>query len=67
MDRGNGRQEVSWSRAVKEVQERPRLVMLVSCQSVGRGVEATDDSVLAGLGPRLAEAGVPAVVAMQGN
>ncbi|MCB0152816.1 MAG: SIR2 family protein, partial [Caldilineaceae bacterium] len=41
----------------------------VSCQSAGSGDEPTtqDDGVLAALGPRLAEAGVPAVIAMQGN
>ena len=42
--------------------ERPRLVVLASCQSAGRG-----GGDLAGLGPRLAEVGVPAVVAMQNN
>jgi hypothetical protein len=54
---------------IYELQERPRLVVLVSCQSAGSGAEPTtqDDGALAGLGPRLAEAGVPAVIAMQGN
>ena len=54
---------------IYELQDRPRLVVLVSCQSAGSGAEATtqDDGALAGLGPRLAEAGVPAVIAMQGN
>ncbi|MCB0059513.1 MAG: CHAT domain-containing protein [Caldilinea sp.] len=54
---------------IYELQERPRLVVLVSCQSAGSGDEPTtqDDGVLAALGPRLAEAGVPAVIAMQGN
>jgi hypothetical protein len=47
----------------------PRLVVLASCQSAGSGEEARSDDrgVLAALGPRLAEAGIPAVVAMQGN
>ncbi|HEX6263892.1 MAG TPA: CHAT domain-containing protein [Actinomycetota bacterium] len=47
----------------------PRLVVLASCQSAGAGAERTseDAGVLAALGPRLAEIGVPAVVAMQGN
>lgn len=47
----------------------PRLVVLASCQSGGTGEEAhsEDEGVLAALGPRLAEAGIPAVVAMQGN
>jgi hypothetical protein len=54
---------------IYELQDRPRLVVLVSCQSAGTGGEPTtqDDGALAGLGPRLAEAGVPAVIAMQGN
>ena len=58
---------------IAELEERPRLAMLVSCQSVGAGtVESTesttqDNGALSGLGPRLAEVGVPAVIAMQGN
>jgi hypothetical protein len=55
---------------IYELEERPRLVVLVSCQSAGAGtVESTgqDSGALSGLGPRLAEAGVPAVIAMQGN
>jgi CHAT domain-containing protein len=48
---------------IKELQKRPRLVMLVSCQSAGKG---TGDA-LSAIGPRLAEAGVPAVIAMQDN
>ncbi|HEX5690980.1 MAG TPA: CHAT domain-containing protein, partial [Roseiflexaceae bacterium] len=54
---------------IKGLRERPRLVMLVSCQSAGTGdsVRAANEGALAGLGPRLAEAGIPAVVAMQGN
>lgn len=54
---------------IYELHDRPRLIVLVSCQSAGSGGDATtqDNGVLAALGPRLAEAGVPAVVAMQGN
>lgn len=55
---------------VSELEDRPRLAVLVSCQSAGAGeAEPTshDNGALAGLGPRLAEAGVPAVIAMQGN
>lgn len=54
---------------ISELPKRPRLVVLASCQSAGTGDEArsSDDGVLAALGPRLAEAGVPAVLAMQGN
>ena len=47
---------------IRELQERPRLVVLASCQSAGH---TQDRGSLAGLGPRLAEAGVPAVIAMQ--
>jgi hypothetical protein len=47
----------------------PRLVVLASCQSAGMAVEwaSKDGGALAALGPQLAEAGVPAVVAMQGD
>ena len=47
----------------------PRLIVLSSCQSAGTGKAwaSTDDGALAALGPRLAEAGVPAVLGMQGN
>jgi hypothetical protein len=48
--------------AIRELDRRPRMVVLASCQSAGKGGVG-----LAALGPRLAEAGVPAVVAMQGN
>jgi hypothetical protein len=41
---------------------RPRLVFLASCQSAGDGSR----DALAALGPRLAAAGIPAVIAMQG-
>ena len=48
---------------------RPSLAMLGSCQSAGEGGvrTTTDDGALAGLGPRLAGAGIAAVIAMQGN
>ena len=53
---------------IGELAQPPGLVLLVSCQSAGSGGESTHDGgALAGLGPRLAAAGVPAVVAMQGN
>ena len=48
---------------IRELQNRPRLVVLISCQSAGKG---TGDALTA-IGPRLAEAGVPAVLAMQDN
>lgn len=54
---------------LSELKQRPRLVVLASCQSAGTGGEAqtTDGGVLAALGPRMAQAGIPAVIAMQGN
>lgn len=54
---------------IEELRERPRLVVLVSCHSAGdgtpgiAGLGTTPQATLAG---RLAEAGVPAVLAMQG-
>ena len=48
---------------IKELQEPPRLIVLASCQSAGKGA----GDALQALGPRLAQAGVPAVIAMQGN
>lgn len=50
------------ARRFAELPQRPRLAVLISCASAGAG----DERALAALGPRLAEAGVPAVVAMQG-
>lgn len=53
---------------MSELRERPRLVVLASCQSAGEGEPSTvDSSPLAAIGPRLAEAGIPAVLAMQGK
>ncbi len=54
---------------LKELQHRPRLVVLASCQSAGSGNNSrtSDEGALAALGPSLAEAGIPAVLAMQGN
>lgn len=46
------------------LEESPGLAVLISCQSAGSGEH--DGSALAGLGPLLASAGVPAVLAMQG-
>jgi hypothetical protein len=54
----------------KTLQNLPRLVVLISCQSGGNEGNAeslADHAVLSAIGPRLAEAGVPAVLAMQGN
>ncbi|MGC1377643.1 MAG: CHAT domain-containing protein [Anaerolineales bacterium] len=48
---------------IKELQKPPRLAVLVSCQSAGNG----SGEALSALGPRLVEAGIPAVIAMQAN
>ena len=59
----------------KELDARklPRLVILASCESAGAGQSSANtpaevgDGVRVALGPRLVSAGVPAVVAMQGQ
>jgi CHAT domain/SIR2-like domain len=54
---------------VGELQKGPRLVVLASCQSAGDGKQvdtAQRTSVQATLAGRLADAGVPAIIAMQG-
>jgi len=48
---------------IQDMENRPRLIILASCQSAGKGA----GQALQALGPRLAEAGVPAIIAMQGN
>ncbi len=52
-----------------DLRQRPRLIVLASCQSAGQGDKArTDDhGALSALGPLLARVGIPAVLAMQGN
>jgi hypothetical protein len=54
---------------VRELRNPPALIVLASCQSAGAGSEArtSDAGVLASIGPGLAEAGVPAILAMQGD
>jgi hypothetical protein len=49
---------------LRELPQRPMLVVLASCQSAG---QPTAGEALSALGPRLAEAGIPAVIAMQAN
>ena len=51
---------------LSELQNRPRLVVLASCQSAGVD-NRNNGQTLAALGPLLAEAGIPAVIAMQGS
>ena len=62
LDEGRPDQGLDLVQMIRELDHRPRMVVLASCQSAGRGGVG-----MAGLGPRLAEAGVPAVIAMQGN
>jgi hypothetical protein len=54
---------------IRDLARTPRLIVLASCQSAGdtRDRHSEDGGVMAALGPRLAEAGVPAVLAMQGD
>jgi CHAT domain/SIR2-like domain len=55
---------------LSNLQSRPSLVILASCQSAGNangGRSSGDGGVLAALGPRLAGVGIPAVLAMQGD
>jgi hypothetical protein len=54
---------------LNELRLLPRLIVLASCQSAGSGDSSStgDKGILAALGPRLAEAGIPAVLAMQDN
>lgn len=51
------------ARAISYLQDLPRLVVLASCESAG----GVDGGALRATGPLLARAGVPAVIAMQGN
>jgi hypothetical protein len=59
------------ARRIGELVERPRLVVLASCESAGSEQVSTQALVAAGqlvpLAPALAEAGVHAVLAMQGK
>ena len=48
---------------IRALAQRPRLIILASCQSAGNSA----GDAMAALGPRLAEIGIPAVIAMQGN
>jgi CHAT domain/SIR2-like domain len=47
---------------IDQLMQRPRLFILAACQSAGDGMSQAFTS----LGPRLAMAGIPAVIAMQG-
>jgi hypothetical protein len=54
---------------LKQLEEQPRLVVLVSCQSAGASPNdrTNDRGALVALGPRLASAGIPAVLAMRSD
>ncbi len=72
-DKGNiaGEWGAELAKRLKELPQRPRLVVLASCQSAGDGLteEASQGPLnsLTTLGALLANAGVPAVIAMQGK
>jgi len=59
---------IDFARRLEELSTRPRLIVLASCDSAG---SLSDDenapNQLAALGPRLSQAGIPAVLAMQGR
>jgi hypothetical protein len=57
----SGSELATW---LRELSQRPLLVVLASCQSAAH---PTYGQALSALGPRLAEAGIPAVIAMQSN
>ena len=73
LEKPDGTAEVVDGRRLAErvfsLKHRPTLALLNSCQSAAGGGPRTsaDDGVLAGLGPRLAGAGIATVVAMQGD
>jgi hypothetical protein len=63
-DRRRGRDLVD---RIGELPCPPRLVVLASCQSGDTTARVGDGDGLSALGPRMAEAGIAAVIAMQGN
>ncbi len=65
LDRVRGKQLIT---EIQRLAVPPNLVLLMSCQTAGAGSAVRGgDGALASLGPRLIRAGVPAVVAMQGD
>jgi hypothetical protein len=52
---------------INEMMEVPRLIVLASCESAGTEFGDRGQTAQIALAPRLAEAGVPAVLAMQGK
>ncbi|MDF3311663.1 SIR2 family protein [Rhodococcus sp. T2V] len=73
LEKADGTTDVVDARRVEEtfrdLAHRPSLVFLNSCQSAGvaDSRHSADGGALSAIGPRLAAAGVPAVVAMQAN
>ena len=53
--------------ALSGLRVMPRLVVLVSCAGAGNGQFGDESNALNAVGPLLLRAGVPAVIAMQGN
>jgi CHAT domain/SIR2-like domain len=47
---------------LRELEQPPRLVVLISCRSAGG-----EDDALGAFGPKLGEAGIPAILAMHGD
>ncbi|MBE0699651.1 MAG: CHAT domain-containing protein, partial [Anaerolineaceae bacterium] len=68
LENTNGRVKLTPGRELvnrlKELTDPPLLVVLASCESMGYD---TAGDMRASLGPSLAEAGIPVIVAMQGN
>ncbi len=62
----NGVRRPGFVQQVSRLPVLPRLLVLASCESAGTGT-TSDNGVLAAMGPRMVEAGVPAVIAMQGS
>lgn len=54
-----------FAQRLRELNELPRLIVLASCESAGTGASQGDPSTA--LAPLLNQAGVPAVIAMQGK
>ena len=52
---------------VSGLRSLPRLIVLVSCAGAGNGLFTRESNALNASGPSLIRAGVPAVIAMQGN
>lgn len=67
-DGTTGKIEASkFAERISEMTEVPRLVVLASCESAGKEYGDRGYTAQIALAPRLAEAGVPAVLAMQGK